>query len=935
MDFVLLGDVVARHNGRPVCLGHARQRCVLAILLIHANQTVSVDQLVDRVWADHPPRQARNTLYGYLCRLRQALAVADDVAISRGHGGYQLTVDPAAVDAHRFGQLVVQARAARREQDRLALFDEALALWQGEAFAGLDTPWLATQRAALNTQRFAAELDRSDLALSLGYHDQLLTQLSARAAEHPLNERVARQLMLALYRSGRPAEALTHYESIRRRLAEELGVDPSAAMQQLHQQILVNDLALAAPSAPPPAGDEPAPLVPRQLPVPPRCFAARSDELAQLSKAINGSQDPAAGMAIIAIRGGGGIGKTWLALHWAHSNLGLFPDGQLYIDLHGFDPSQPPVPAEVAIRGFLEALDVNPASVPADLQAQAGLFRSMVAGKRLLVVLDNARDTAQILPLLPGSTSCTVLITSRHQLTSLATAHGARMLDLDVLTDTEARQLLEAHLGRNRMSAEPAAVTALLHWCGGLPLALGIVAARATARPDFALGVFAEELQDVATRLDALDAADLTTNLRAVLAASYRSLPPEAAKLFRLLGLAPGPDIALPAAAALGDLNPTQARPLLRSLENAHLIQEHQPGRYRMHDLLRLYAGELACRDDSEQTRHAALQRLVHFYLRTAYAGDRLLDPNRPQAHTDQPLPDGAMHPLRDAAAALAWFDAEHTCLLSAQRCAAQHGWHRQVWQLAWALSTFHWQRGHLHADLSVWQAGHTSAAQLGEPVLQALAHRLLGRSCARLGRHADALDHLDKALALFTHAGAVTDQAHTHQTLAWVWGQQGDDDRALAHATKALTLHRALGHTTWEADALNLAGWYNAKLGKHAQASALSEQALMLYRQHDNRNGEAATLDSLGYIAHISGVHATALRYFQEALVLFGELGNQAYAADTLAQLGEAHRALGHRAEAEAAWRQALDLYRAQQRTHDARRVEDLLSSLHASVIT
>ncbi|MEU8003576.1 tetratricopeptide repeat protein [Catellatospora sp. NPDC049111] len=439
--------------------------------------------------------------------------------------------------------------------------------------------------------------------------------------------------------------------------------------------------------------------------------------------------------------------------------------------------------------------------------------------------------------------------------------------------------------------------------------------------------------RDAATRLDALDTADLTTDLRAVFAASYGALPPQAAHLFRLLGTAPGPDISLPAAAALAGLATAQARPLLRLLDAAHLVREHQPGRYRMHDLLRLYAAE-RCRDvDGEPALAAAVQRLLDFCLRTAYTGDRLLDPQRPADPGPQPAP-GPAHPLTDAAAALAWFDAEHSCLLAVQRRAEEHGWHLRVWQLAWATSSYHWQRGHLQAGFHTWQAGLAAAERLDDPAALAIAHRLLARSLTPLGRHPDAVTHLEQALALFEQGGAATDQAHTHQTLAWVWGQHGDDRRALAHATRALSLHRELGNTTWEADALNLAGWYSAKLGDHGQARTLSLQALVLYRRHGNRNGEAATLDSLGYVAFLSAAHPTALRHYRQALALFRELGNAAYAADTLAHLGETHEALGEHAAAEDAWRQALDLYRQQQRTREARCVEQQLAALRTPAI-
>ncbi|WP_223199573.1 ATP-binding protein [Solihabitans fulvus] len=672
---------------------------------------------------------------------------------------------------------------------------------------------------------------------------------------------------------------------------------------------------------------EPAlPPIPRQLPAAPRLFTGRVPELARLTGAMDAQADLGATMVISTIGGTGGIGKTWLALHWAHRNIDRFPDGQLMTNLRGFDPTAAPTSPAAALRGLLDALHVDAAAIPASFEAQCALYRSLVAGRRMLILLDNARDTAQVVSLLPGSPTCTVLVTSRDQLSGLAAAHGALSLALDVLEPAEARALLTAHLGHDRVAAEPEAVDALLDCCGGLPLALGIIAARATAHPGLPLAALAEELREQSARLDGLNTGDLHTNLRAVFASSYHALDDEAATLFRLLGAAPGPDISLPAAASLIGRPTASTRVILRSLETAHLLQQHTPGRYRMHDLVRLCAAELA---KSCPARDAALRRLVDFYLHTAHAGDRLLEAHRQPVMLGELTPGAVPHGLTDQAAVQAWFRAEHACLLATHRLAVDRGWHAPVWQLAWALDTFHHRHGHLHDRVAVWRAGAHAAAHLAEPTTQVLALRLLGGACARAGDHVAALDHLHEALDLAERTGDPHGQASAHYTLAMALGRQGDHQQALDHATCALPLFRALDSPAWEADALNLVGWYSARVGRHREAREFCETALILNRQHGNPEGEANTLDSLGYIAHQTDQHDDALRYYGQALTVYRGIGHTYEEADTLDRLGEAQATHNQHDHARHTWQQALELYQLQHRVGDAERVQQRLAAL------
>jgi DNA-binding SARP family transcriptional activator len=614
VEFRVLGQIEALVNGQALEVGHARQQSVLAVLLIEANCVVAVDQLVDRIWDTAPaPKDPRSVLRTYLWRLRRALAVAGGIALVRHAPGYKLVVEERHVDVHRFRGLLAQAKTASDDDQAAALIEQALGLWRGEPFAGLDFPWVNNTRQNLLLLRQTACLDLNDIHLRQGRHASLLAGLMGQAAEHSLDERIAGQLMLALYRSGRQADALGHYQRIRRQLADELGADPGHGLQELHQRILNADPALAAPVSNLAASQTRPAMVPHQLPAAPRLFAGRERDLGKLTRMLNEQADSGNAMTIFAICGAAGIGKTWLALQWAHQHADRFPDGQLYIDLRGIGRSGKPMTPQSAVRGFLDALGVAALAVPAGLNAQVGLYRSLLADKRMLIVLDNARHPWQVAPLLPGSPTCTTLVTSRRRLTGLVTGHGAVPVDLGPLDDDEARNLLIRHFGKDRAWAEPDAVSALVEYCAGLPLALSIMAARAMTHPGLPLTALADELRDASTRLDALETADMTASLRTSLSWSYDALAPAAARALCLLALAPGPDIGLPAAATLFAQPIATTRALLRGLDHASLLQEHTAGRYRMHDLVRLYARDRAAHDHTTPGEGAALRRVMDF----------------------------------------------------------------------------------------------------------------------------------------------------------------------------------------------------------------------------------------------------------------------------------------------------------------------------------
>ncbi|WP_433087435.1 BTAD domain-containing putative transcriptional regulator [Dactylosporangium sp. CA-052675] len=926
MEFQLLGSIEAHRGEAPIEVGHARQRAVLAALLVDAGDVVRADQLVERVWGARPPQRAQPTLYSYLSRLRRTLTAASGrPLLHRRSGGYLLEIDRLTVDLHLFRSLCTQARSVADDDTASALLGEALGLWRGDAFAGLDTPYFNLQRDAADQERLAAELDRCDIRLRLGHHGELLAELLTKAEAYPLDERAAGQFMLALFRSGRVADALAHFRLIRQRLKEELGSDPGMALQQLHERILAADPALDAANAPAALARSQV-QTPRQLPAPPAVFVGRAGEIAELDRVARTGDV----MGIAVIGGTGGIGKTSLALHWAHRNIDRFPAGQLYADLRGFDPAGNPVPASVALHGFLEALGVAPAEIPADLPSRAALYRSLVVGRRMLILLDNANSTAQVEPLLPGSPVCMVLVTGRRQFAGLVTAYGARPLALDTLPMHEGQQLLVHHLGRHRATREPQAVAALVAHCAGLPLATSIVAARARIQSGLPLAALAEELADRSARLDALDADDLNADLRAVFSASYQALDPDLMRTFGLLGAAPGPDISLSAAVALTGRSAARTRVALRRLAAAYLLQEHTAGRYRMHDLVHLYAAERCASDQDAAVVEAARHRLTSFYTSAALAADRLLSPRRTPI-TPGPAPAPLSGLLTDAATAMAWFEAEHECLLAEHQDAVERGWHAEVWRLAWALDTFQWRRGYLHVRVAMLQATIAATQALANPTDLALNHRLLGRAHVPLGRHARALHHLRRAAAGYEEAGDADGQAQTQLNLALACEHVGDYRQALVHADANLRIRSTLGNPAREAEALNALGWYHARLQDYEEAARYCHRALALCREQGFREGEAYTCDSLGYIAHHSGRHASALRHYLHALTLRRELGDTYEEADTLVHLGDVYRAVGCTADAMSAWQEAQALYNLQQRARQAASVAERLLGVRA----
>jgi len=918
--FAVLGPVRAWRDEAELDLGQPKQRAVLAALVMREGAQVTLEELIDGVWGDEAPATSAQAVRVYVSRLRLVLGSAGPGHIRSAGRGYALDADPQLCDMARFAQLVSRARRARKDGDpatAMAHFAEGLALWTGTALAGIPGPYAAAQRTRLSELRLSAQEEHLAAAVDLGRYDQAAAELSALVADHPLRERLRELQMLALYGAGRQAEALGAFRDAGRLLREELGVDPGPGLRSAHQRILGKDPALLrpapAPAPPPPAtASPPAPvpapvLVPAQLPPDIAHFTGRDSQLTALTAL---AAQAGSAVVITAIGGTAGIGKTALAVHWAHRAAASFPDGQLYVNLRGFDPAGTPLEAETAIRGFLDALAVPPERIPAGLEARAGLYRSLLAGQRMLVVLDNARDPDQVRPLLPGSPGCLVLVTSRNQLTGLAAVDGARTLTLDLLTPQEARDLLARRLGTERTGAEPGAVEELAGLCARLPLALNITAARAAARPAFPLAVFAAQLRQTRDRLAALDTGDASADVRGVFSWSYRALSPAAARTFRLLGLHPGPDITAPATASLTAASREQASAALNELAAACLLTEHAPGRYTFHDLLRAYAAEQTRTHDTSEEQHQAQHRMLDHYLHTAYAADRLLAPVRDTITLSPPQPGTAPEELADDQQAWQWLGAEYPVLLAAIAQAAAHGFDVHACRLPWTLAIFLGRRGKLHDNLATHAVSLAAAQRLGNPAWQAHAHRALGFFCARLGSYPDADTHLHRALELYRQLGDLAGQGGTHYNLAATSERQGRNREVLDHAQQALELHRLAGQQAGQATALNAVGWYCSALGDHQQALAHCQQALALHRSVGDQLGEASTLDGLGHAHHHLGHHRQAIECYHHALDLFRKARHPYGEAATLTRLGDTQHAAGDHDAARDAWEQAQAIF-------------------------
>jgi DNA-binding SARP family transcriptional activator/tetratricopeptide (TPR) repeat protein len=961
----VLGPVTVWRDGHEVMAGQPRQLAVLGVLATRANRVVSRGELVDAVWGHQPPASVENGIYTYVAGLRRVLEpdrprrdpdktrrTPGRVLVSSG-GGYLLRLGRDGLDAAQFESSLGKSRGLRANGDTRGaaqVVDEALGLWRGQPFAGVPGPFAEGERLRLTELRTTASEERADLLLAQGQPAAAVPELTTLVSEHPLRERARGLLMIALYRCGRQAEALHVFHDARERLAEDLGIDPGIELARIHQWVLAMDPALDMPAQgssvalvslsvvadgpsvvpPVPAAAEPAPAAPRpappaaqaepqpspaQLPPEPAGFVGRAAELDWLHALLPGAS-PERGRvpqasSIALITGTAGVGKTTLAIRFARQACQLFPDGQLYVNLRGFDPASAPMQPATALLWFFDALGVPAANVPSAIEAQSALLRTLLDGKHMLLLLDNAHDADQVRPLLPGSPGCMVLVTSRSQLTGLV-VEGARPVPLDVLEAREATELVASRLGAERTEAESAAVAAIVEHSAGLPLALSVTCARAVASPALRLADLAAELADTRGRLDALRTGEETTDLRAVFSWSADKLSDQAARMFRMLGLHYGPDISAAAAASLAAITLAEARTALAELTRASLLTEDAAGRFGCHDLLRAYAAELAAATLNTAERDLARRRALDHYVRTAHAATARLYPARGQVPLPAPLDGAVAEEFSGAQAyetALAWFAAEHRVLRNVIEQAAARRQDEYCWKLAWDWAPLLKRRGRLHELLAVQRTAALAAGRLGDRDALAHVHYELGHVSGRLGDYRSADEHLRQALDLFTDLDDRASVAQARHGLGQMFNQQNRYDEALDHAVEGLRLRRSLGDSAAVAYSENAVGWILAHLGQPDAALWYCRRALEMHGESGSRTGIADTLDSMAYAHGQLGDYQQAIAHYERAIEMYKLLGDPQGEATSRLHRGDVQLAAGQPDAARRSWEQALAL--------------------------
>ncbi|MFE0329559.1 BTAD domain-containing putative transcriptional regulator [Streptomyces sp. NPDC058960] len=941
LRFGVLGPVRAWRGEELLATGSPQQRALLAALLMREGRTATASELIDALWGDDPPPRALAAVRTYASRLRKVLSPG--VLLSES-GGYAVRLgEPRSLDLAAAQELAAEAEKAKSSGDLCRarhVLNEALALWDGEPLAGVPGPYAEAQRARLEEWRLQLLESRLDMDLEQGCHAEAVSELTALTAAHPLRERLRELLMLALYRSGRQAEALAVYADTRRLLADELGVDPRPGLKELQQRILQADPTLAEPSAPAP---EPSatPVRPAQLPATVPDFTGRAAFVAELSEVLASAEGRV--MAVSALAGIGGVGKTTLAVHVAHQARSAFPDGQLYVDLQGAGPRA--AEPETVLGSFLRALGTADSAIPDSLEERSALYRSVLDGRRVLVLLDNARDAAQVRPLLPGTEGCAALVTSRVRMVDLA---GAHLVDLDVMSPDEALSLFTKIVGEERVASEREAALDVVAACGFLPLAIRIAASRLAARRTWTVSVLAAKLADERRRLDELQAGDLA--VKATFELGYGQLEPAQARAFRLLGLADGPDISLAAAAAVLDLPLEDTEDLLESLVDTSLLESAAPGRYRYHDLVRLYARACAERDEHPPSeRDAAMSRLLDFYLATAaevYAierpGDRLVD------HLEKTRTAGLVFP--DRRAAQDWLYSEAVSLLACVRQSSDGARLRRAVDLLWAAvdlaesganfkeyeaaatalrdaaraasdgrsegranlvlaNARHWSGYFDQADQEAREALRLSEAA-GDPLPCCWAANILGAFAFYQSRYRDAEDYLERAIKDFRACGDLPGTATALCNLSRLHLATDRADSAISLARQGTEMYEELGHTLKAANGHYALGLALSKNGQQSDASDRLMQALQVFRASRQRLWEGMTLFRLAEVDLLAQRPAQAAANAEMALAMLRGIGGEWRRGNVLTVLGKALNRLGQSGRAHVCWREALEIY-------------------------
>ncbi|MEO3821614.1 tetratricopeptide repeat protein [Plantactinospora sp. B24E8] len=914
----VLGPMRAWYDDQPVELGPPGRRAVLGLLVLAGGQLVTLASLVDAIWGETPPASAVNILQTHVKHLRRLLEPnrpphsRSELLPYQGEG-YRLCVPADQIDLLRFRRLVRLA-AERETVDPLV---EALALWQGPPFA--DLPLLARhpRTTAVLREHRTALTRYAGMMLAAGAADRAITALEEAVAADPLDEAGQALLVRAYGAAGRRAQGFAAFHTARRRLADELGVDPGPELAAAYTELL-DDSPPGLDTPPPTAVAVPRP-VPAELPADVAGFTGRGSELAALDRLAGGGgagtadtadtagstghTDPASTVVVLTISGTAGVGKTALATRWAHRARNRFPDGQLYLDLRGYDPEQPVTPGDALAR-FLRSLGLPGEQLPTDLGERAARYRSLLDGRRMLILLDNAASVDQVRPLLPGaSAGSVVLVTSRDSLPGLVVRHGARRLDLDVLTPDNALALLRLLLGDTVVGGAPDAAAALVAHCAGLPLALRIAAELVHRRAPTPLATIADELADHRRRLDLLsDAGDSHSDIGAVFSWSYRDLPTDVARTFRLLGTHPGPEFEAYAVTALTGVDAPTARAHLELLGRSHLVQRRGPDRYGMHDLLRAYARDLAARDrEAEPPR-----RLLDLYLHTAATAIDVLYPAERHRRPTVPAPAGPLPALPDLAAAVAWLDAERANLVATAVHATAH---RQPWYvvpLTVILLRYLESGGHYPDAVILHEHALRAARDAGDRRAEAQLRTNLGVMQVQQSRYPEAVTELTRAIELAHEVGDTVVEARALGNLGHVYQWQGRYPEAAASLTEAVALCRRNGDQASETRALGNLGQVRLRQQRYAEAARHLEASIAICRRVGDQIGEAYALVSLGHVDSGLGRHQQAGDHHQRALALFRsttESAGEAYALDGLARVdllrGEHRRALDRLREA------------------------------------